>query len=327
MECIHTILENYFKFFHRILVFGRNLLAIVMSKRKLTDEQIRARLFDDDHEESDIDTESDCDYVPSEDDNEPDEVPQMPSQESDSDEESVGLDDTIDCELALGTESEICSNSLLSKNGKETWQAEPPVKNSGKKRACNVVTEKSGPTRYALRNAGDIESCFDLFFRGPILEKICQWTNKEGTVQKGTNWKEVNTPELKKVLGVLLLIGVYKSKNEPIKSLWSSNHGRPVFNKAISRNRFEEILRFLRFDDADARRKHRSPDKLEPIRDIFSSWNETLGDAFTPGYNLTIDEQLVTFRGRCAFRQYIPSKPGKYRIQFGCCVIRNLVTC
>ena len=25
---------------------------------------------------------------------------------------------------------------------------------------------------------------------------------------------------------------------------------------------------------------------------------------------MTIDEQLVTFRGRCPFRQYIPSKPG-----------------
>ena len=32
--------------------------------------------------QSDIDTESDSDYVPSEDDNEPDEFPQMPSQES-----------------------------------------------------------------------------------------------------------------------------------------------------------------------------------------------------------------------------------------------------
>ena len=155
-----------------------------MSKRKLSDDQIRALLFDDDHAESDIDTESDCDYEPSEDDNEPDENPQMPSQESNSDEESVVLDDTVECELAMGTESEINSNSLLSKNGNESWQAEPPVKNSGKKRACNVVTEKSGPTRYALRNAGDIESCFDLFFRGSILEKICQWINKEGTMQK-----------------------------------------------------------------------------------------------------------------------------------------------
>ena len=45
-------------------------------------------------------------------------------------------------------------------------------------------------------------------------------------------------------------------------------------------------------------------------------WNSTLQDSFTPGVNLTVDEQLVTFRGRCSFWQYIPSKPGKYEIKF-----------
>jgi len=31
---------------------------------------------------------------------------------------------------------------------------------------------------------------------------------------------------------------------------------------------------------------------------------------------LTVDEELVTFRGRCPFKQYIPSKPGRYGIKF-----------
>ncbi|XP_031335147.1 piggyBac transposable element-derived protein 4-like [Photinus pyralis] len=34
-----------------------------------------------------------------------------------------------------------------------------------------------------------------------------------------------------------------------------------------------------------------------------------------PGPDLTIDEQLVAFRGRCPFRQYIPSKPAKYGLK------------
>ena len=38
-------------------------------------------------------------------------------------------------------------------------------------------------------------------------------------------------------------------------------------------------------------------------------------DAFVPGPNLTVDEQLVMFRGRCVFHQYMPSKPGKYGIK------------
>ena len=30
---------------------------------------------------------------------------------------------------------------------------------------------------------------------------------------------------------------------------------------------------------------------------------------------MTVDKQLVCFRGRCPFRQHIPSKPGKYGIK------------
>lgn len=38
-------------------------------------------------------------------------------------------------------------------------------------------------------------------------------------------------------------------------------------------------------------------------------------NCFTPGEYLTVDEQLVAFRGRCGFRQYIPSKPARYGIK------------
>ncbi|KAJ4431815.1 hypothetical protein ANN_20420 [Periplaneta americana] len=31
--------------------------------------------------------------------------------------------------------------------------------------------------------------------------------------------------------------------------------------------------------------------------------------------NITVDEELVTFRGMCPFRKYIPSKSGKYGIK------------
>lgn len=36
---------------------------------------------------------------------------------------------------------------------------------------------------------------------------------------------------------------------------------------------------------------------------------------YYPGENVTQDEQLVGFRGRCHFKQYILSKPAKYRIK------------
>lgn len=44
--------------------------------------------------------------------------------------------------------------------------------------------------------------------------------------------------------------------------------------------------------------------------------NRNLSNAFVPGENLTIDEQLKAFRGRCRFRQYMPKKPAKYGLKF-----------
>ena len=41
----------------------------------------------------------------------------------------------------------------------------------------------------------------------------------------------------------------------------------------------------------------------------------TLPPPYKPGSDITVDEQLVSTRGRCNFRQYIPSKPGKYGLQ------------
>lgn len=80
-------------------------------------------------------------------------------------------------------------------------------------------------------------------------------------------------------------------------------------------NVLPKYQRCLRFDNALQRRQNHSPDKLPPIRDVFEQWVSTLHDAYEPHENITADEQLVTFSGRCLFRQYIPSKPRKYGIK------------
>ena len=49
---------------------------------------------------------------------------------------------------------------------------------------------------------------------------------------------------------------------------------------------------------------------------IFDMWEQTLTRPFIHFEYVTVDETLVPFRGRCSFRQYIPSKPAKYGLKF-----------
>lgn len=84
----------------------------------------------------------------------------------------------------------------------------------------------------------------------------------------------------------------------------------------MSKNTFLMIGSALRFDDVDCRRQNRNGDKFAPIRNLWNRWVEILPMCYNCHENVTIDEQLVAFRGRCSFRQYMPSKPAKYGLKF-----------
>jgi len=116
-------------------------------------------------------------------------------------------------------------------------------------------------------------------------------------------WNDVTVEEFYKVIGLVVLIGVYRAKNEHICQLWSLENGRPFFNEIMSRQHFQDVLRVVRFDDSEYRRQQRSDEKLEPIRECFDLWVNTLRDGNVLGSMLTVDK-LLTFRGMCSFKQY-----------------------
>jgi hypothetical protein len=81
----------------------------------------------------------------------------------------------------------------------------------------------------------------------------------------------------------------------------------------MSLQSFKDLLRFLRFDDRQHRNKS---DCLSPIRFLFDRFAKELPRHLVPSENMTVDEQLVPFRGRCSFIQYMPNKPVKYGLKF-----------
>ncbi|KAL7382805.1 hypothetical protein ABVT39_027899 [Epinephelus coioides] len=89
---------------------------------------------------------------------------------------------------------------------------------------------KSGMTTFAISRISDIPSCFGLFVTEEILQLVLESTNLEGRRKPGCRgWKEVVVPELMAFLGLLLLVGVYRSRGEATRSMWDAQTGCPVF--------------------------------------------------------------------------------------------------
>ncbi|XP_068250698.1 piggyBac transposable element-derived protein 4-like [Palaemon carinicauda] len=139
-------------------------------------------------------------------------------------------------------------------------------------------------------------------------------TNKEANRVLGSG-DIISLENLRAFYGLRLLAGVYKSHGEHLRNLWDDTYGRPIFRTTMSLETTMKYSRFIIFDGKETRARRRSTDKLAPLRDIWNIWVKRLPLMYNISSTVTVDEQLVPFRGKYPFRQYMPSKPDRYGIK------------
>ena len=83
----------------------------------------------------------------------------------------------------------------------------------------------------------------------------------------------------------------------------------------MPRDRLRAFFKFLLFNSTSTRTERYALDKLAPIRDVFEAINNSFSKFYIPGTSVTVDEHLARYRGKCPFKQYIPSKPDRYGIK------------
>ncbi|KAJ8967928.1 hypothetical protein NQ314_002569 [Rhamnusium bicolor] len=172
-----------------------------------------------------------------------------------------------------------------------------------------------------LQPSGLPIDCFNLFFDDSIFEIIYHETNKRATAilqsqktrsKRDKLWKNITVNEMKRFIGICCLSGTIVFPL--LAKQWSKHplYFHPVFGRTMSRNRFQMILKMLKFanhDDFDP------TDKIFKIRPILNKILQNIKTIFYPDKNLFIDEAMIGWQGLLSFRQYIANKSHKCGIK------------
>ena len=125
-------------------------------------------------------------------------------------------------------------------------------------------------------------------------------------------WKVVGTAEMKVFIGLYFLMGIVWKPE--LDQYWCKDPytSTPGFGQSMSRDRWLTILQFLHYSNnetADA------ADKVNKIRPLITLLTRRFQEVYTPSSHISIDEELVAWKGRLSFRQFIPSKRARFGIK------------
>ena len=136
-----------------------------------------------------------------------------------------------------------------------TWKQINSIASRGRAAAKNVFSERTDPTTYAQRGIRPQSplSAFRLFIDEPMLRSILKFTVNHGKADNPNFSVEIR--ELEKFIGLQIARRVLVEKNTPIYQFWSKEWGHPIFGKTMSRDRYKELMRHLRFDNFSTRRE------------------------------------------------------------------------
>ncbi|XP_046391494.1 piggyBac transposable element-derived protein 4-like [Ischnura elegans] len=253
----------------------------------------------------------------SEDDMDYQSIEEESSSEGDNESAASEVSD-YDSENFSDTEATAESERTISFLGKDgtVWNSQPfPV---GGARAHNII---KGQTHKIVLPPGKILvspiDAFSLFVDDSLVEDIVKFTNMEAERVNSSKklkiaWKPCDCIEIRAFFGLLLTAGYLRSNHTSYDVLWSQLYGPPIFRATMGLKRFKYLLAFILFDDKAKRSVRPQKDKFAPIREVWEKLNTNFKKHYLPGSNITVDEQLIPYRGKCPFKQYMPSKPDKY---------------
>lgn len=150
---------------------------------------------------------------------------------------------------------------------------------------------------------------FEKFFDDKLLKHICKESNKYAIFLGKPN-PYITIEEMRVFIGILIVTG-YNYHNR-VRTLWSSDEDlkNEMVSAAMRRNRFQQILQFLHFEDS--RKVNTEGDKMWKLRPITDHLKTKLLTHFHPEQNLSYDESMIAYFGRHGCKQFLKGKPLRF---------------
>ena len=165
--------------------------------------------------------------------------------------------------------------------------------------------------------------CAQYFLDEDIMQFICDNTNAKARVFFGPDlkgkvngilWHDIDPQQLYIFFALNFLMGL--TKLPKIESYWHHDPltgGPSIFcSKVMSRNKWKNIMKCLRFSHQDTVVLGQPGTRIEPFLDKL---RVKCRSCIHPGLHIAIDEALILYKGRLHFRQCIRTKRSRFGIK------------
>jgi len=179
----------------------------------------------------------------------------------------------------------------------------------------NSVPNFSGKGKGVAENISSPIEVWSLLFSNDILNIISKYTNQE--IERSPNNVHIymlDILELKAFIGLLYYAGLTKKNNVSIQKYFSA-HSLPLL-QTIPCNRLKSVFKYLMFDDKTTRDECIKSDSFTHVREIWNLFIRNCIQYYEPGYNVTIDEQIFSFQGKCSTGMSMSSNRDKRGLKF-----------
>ena len=138
-------------------------------------------------------------------------------------------------------------------------------------------------------------------------------TQKLSERSKALQWQPATNDKMLKFFGIIIEMGLVQMPE--IDYYWSKSNlfGSEVIQNTTSIDRFELLLNFFHF--SHNQEEHADRDRLFKLRPLLDLLRGIFKSIYVPRSVISIDETMVTWRGRLLFKQYIPGNAHKYGVK------------